>query len=223
MDPEGRRGGTTRGNLRTALPPTLNITTPGGTQNLVERQWVTKDPNLEEPPELGPEVTCFLRKSAKNSEEEEEKVPSPKPPVKELHKWVTWKAEACKMPSWWKELMAIPEVEDWEKLPQEVQASFQLPKRASELHKMENYHQALPALPCLLRRNFLPPPNFHLCLLRYPRDAMERRWWHMPRLSSIGQRKLTCLLEGTTPVGGECKRAAGGDEVLPLLLRWGGA
>ena len=54
----------------------------------------TKDPNLEEPPELEPEVACFLRGLAKNSEEEE-KAPSPKPPVKELCRWVTWRAEAC--------------------------------------------------------------------------------------------------------------------------------
>ena len=59
----------------------------------------TKESNLEELPELGPEVTCFLRGLAENSKEEEEKVPSPKPPVKEFHKWVMWKAEACKMPS----------------------------------------------------------------------------------------------------------------------------
>ena len=72
----------------------------------------TEDLDLEEPPELGPEVTCFLRGSAENSEEEDEKVPSPKPPVKEFHRWVTWKAEACKMPSWWRELMGVPEVED---------------------------------------------------------------------------------------------------------------
>ena len=49
----------------------------------------TKDPDLEEPPELGPEVTSFLRGLVENSEEEE-KVPSPKPPVKELCKWVAW-------------------------------------------------------------------------------------------------------------------------------------
>ena len=60
----------------------------------------TEDPNLEELLELGLEVTCFLRGSAENSEEEEEKALPPKPPVKELHKWVTWKAEACEMPSW---------------------------------------------------------------------------------------------------------------------------
>ena len=45
----------------------------------------TEDPDLEEPLELGLEVTSFLRGLAENSEEEE-KAPSPKPPVKELCK-----------------------------------------------------------------------------------------------------------------------------------------
>ena len=65
---------------------------------------------------MGPEVTCFLRGSAENLEEEDKKVPSPKPPVEELLKWVKWKAEAYKMPSWWRELMKVQEVEDCEKL-----------------------------------------------------------------------------------------------------------
>ena len=55
--------------------------------------------------------------------------------------------------------MKVPEVEDCEKLAREVQASFQLPKRARKLHWVENYHQAPPALPCLLWKNFLPLPN----------------------------------------------------------------
>ena len=124
-----------------------------------EEAVATEDPDLEEPPKLGPEVTSFLRGLAENLEDEDKKAPSPKPPVKELHKWVTWKAEACKMPSWWRELMALPEVEDHEKLAWEVQALFQLPIRASKLHKMENYHQAPPAPLCLLWKNFLSPPN----------------------------------------------------------------
>ena len=70
-----------------------------------------------------------------------------------------WKAEAYKMPSWWRELMVVPGVENREDLAWEVWASFQLPKRASELHEVENYHQAPPALPCLLWKNFLPPSN----------------------------------------------------------------
>ena len=91
----------------------------------------TEDPNLEEQPEMGPEVTCFLRGLAENLEEDDKKVPPPEPPVKEFQKWVTWKAEAYKTPSWWRELMVVPEVEDLEKLAWEVLASFQLPKRVS--------------------------------------------------------------------------------------------
>ena len=51
----------------------------------------TKDPDLEELPELGLEVTSFLRGLAENSEEEE-KAASPEPPVKELCQWVAWEA-----------------------------------------------------------------------------------------------------------------------------------
>ena len=42
----------------------------------------TEDPNLEELPELGLEVTCFLRGSTENSEEEDKKVTPPEPLVK---------------------------------------------------------------------------------------------------------------------------------------------
>ena len=119
----------------------------------------TKDLDLKEPLELGLEVTYFLRGSAESSEGENEKVPSPEPPVKEFHRWVTWKGEACEMPSCWRELMAVPEVEDWEKLAREVWASFWLPRRASELQEVENYHQAPPAPPCVLQKSFMPPPN----------------------------------------------------------------
>ena len=59
----------------------------------------TEDFNLEELLELGPEVTCFLQGSAESSEEENVKVP----PIKELQKWVTWRAQANETPSWWQE------------------------------------------------------------------------------------------------------------------------
>ena len=57
--------------------------------------------------------------------------------MKELSRWVMWKAEACEMPSWWRKLMTVTEVEDCEKLAQEVWALFWLPKRASKLHKVK--------------------------------------------------------------------------------------
>ena len=101
----------------------------------------TEDPDLEEPPELGPEVTSFLRGLAENSEEEE-KVPSPKPPAKELCKWVAWIAKMSETPDWWRELLAVPGVQDCKELAHKVWASFHHPKRASEVNKIENYYQA---------------------------------------------------------------------------------
>ena len=59
-------------------------------------------------------------------------MPSPKPPIEEFEKWVTWKAWAYETPSWWQELSMVPEVVDYEKLACEVWVSFQLLKRASE-------------------------------------------------------------------------------------------
>ena len=76
IDPGGRRGGTARCDLRTAMPPILN-TTPQGNLESEGEVAATEDPNLEEPPELGQEVTCFLRGLAENSKEVDEKAPSP--------------------------------------------------------------------------------------------------------------------------------------------------
>ena len=84
----------------------------------------TEDFNLEDPPALGPEVTCFLQGSVKSSEEENMKMPFPKPPIEEFKKFVTWKAWAYETPSWWQELTMVPEVDDYKKLAHEVWASF---------------------------------------------------------------------------------------------------
>ena len=128
----------------------------------------TEDPDLEELPELGLEVASFLRGLAKNSEEEE-KAPSPKPPVKDFHQWVAWKAETCKTPGWWRELLAVPEVQDCEELVQKVQASFHHPKRASKLNEMENCHQAP------LHHHVSPEGiSCHLPILSLPAGTFER-------------------------------------------------
>ena len=74
------------------------------------------------------------------------KVPSSKPPIGELQRWVPWKAQMYETPDWWQELSVVPGVDNYEKLACEVWASFCLPKRASELCLVKNNHQALPAL-----------------------------------------------------------------------------
>ena len=52
------------------------------------------------------------------------KTPSPEPPIEELQKWVTWKAQAYETPSWWQELTMVPQVDDYKKLAHEEQAPF---------------------------------------------------------------------------------------------------
>ena len=83
-----------------------------------------EDSNLEDPLELGLEVTCFLQGPVKSSEQENVKTPSLESPIEELEKWVTWKAWAYETPSWWQELVMVPGVDNHEKLACEVWASF---------------------------------------------------------------------------------------------------
>ena len=83
-----------------------------------------KDFNLEDLLELGPEVDCFFWRPVKSSEEENMKMPSPEPLIEELENWVTWIALTYETPSWWQELVMVPQVDDHEKLACEVWASF---------------------------------------------------------------------------------------------------
>ena len=98
------------------MPPTSNTTLPGGVQSPKEIQRPLKDFNLKGPPELGLEVTCFLQGPVESPEEENVRMPFPKPPIEELEKWVTWRAQAYETPSWWQEVAMVPEVDDHKKL-----------------------------------------------------------------------------------------------------------
>ena len=91
------------------------------------KEETPKDFDLEDPPELGLEVNCFLQGPVKSSDKENMKMPSPKPPTEELEKWVTWRALTCETPDWWQELVMVPGVDDHENLACEVWASFLTP------------------------------------------------------------------------------------------------
>ena len=192
MEPWRRRGGIARCDLAATLPPyhPSRKSLESG-----KRAVTTEDLDLGEPPKLEQEVACFLRGSMENSKEEDEKV-SPEPPVKEFHQRVPWKVETCEMPSWWRELVAVPEVWDHKKLAWEVQASFWLPRRMSELHQMEDCCQALLCHWVFFRRSSChqPAPSMPAGIFG---SCHGRRWYHMLKPSSIGQRKLTCLPEGS--------------------------
>ena len=112
--------------------------------------------DLEELPELKPMVASFLRGLLETSEDEGKKMP-PEPMILDFSLWVPWKAERCKTPEWWMELLTVPGKDDHRKLAREVRASFRLPQQLQELGSEEATLQAPPALPCLCRQKFMPP------------------------------------------------------------------
>ena len=71
--------------------------------------------------------------------------------------------------------MAVPEVEDHEKLAQEVWALFQLPKRASKLHKLEELPSGSTCTAVSSPEKLLATTQLHLCLSGYLRNAMRRK------------------------------------------------
>ena len=112
--------------------------------------------DLEEPPELRLKVASFLRGSMGTSKDEDDRMPL-EPAVTEFSQWVPWRADNCKTPSWWAELLAVPGVEDHKKLAREVWASFWLLQRMRELRMEEADLQAPPVPPCLHWQKFMPP------------------------------------------------------------------
>ena len=76
-----------------------------------EEAATAKPLDLEEPPDLGPEVPSFLRGSPRTSEDEDDRMPL-EPTVTEFSQWVLWRANRYETPSWWEELSAVPEIGD---------------------------------------------------------------------------------------------------------------
>ena len=193
--------------------PPLRSLEPRGEEAAIE------DLDLGELLELELEVTYFLQGSAKSLGEGNVKAPSPEPPIEDLQKWVILKAWTCKTPSWWQELTMVPGVDDYKKLACEVQASFQFPKRASELHWVKNDHWALPALLGLFQKSFLPlPDSIFACqdIQKIPHEKMVAYTWALQfwvkkgNLSTTGKPHL---------LAGSVKELQEEIEVLPLLLQ----
>ena len=137
------------------VPPACNH--PSGPRTESSEEAATDEgSDLEEPPELGPKVASFLRGSLGTSEDKGDRMP-PEPVVTEFSQWVLWRADRCKTPSWWAELLAVPEIGDHKRLAREVQASFQLLQWMRELGMKEADLQAPPMPPCLHWQKFMPP------------------------------------------------------------------
>ena len=79
----------------------------------------------------------------------------PEPSILDVESWLDWWAQQIGTPCWWRELRAIPGVEDPWKLTWKIQASFLIPKIRSKVFLGQDY-TAPPAPKCLIQNVFLP-------------------------------------------------------------------
>ena len=88
----------------------------------------------------------------------------PEPSIKNYEAWLTRWAHYLDTPHSWRELTAIPDVEDLRRLAQKIRASFLIPAVRCETLQNQDY-TAPPAPKCLSRSRFLPndPTYQNIC------------------------------------------------------------
>ena len=79
----------------------------------------------------------------------------PEPSIADVETWLDWQAHQLDMPCWWRDLMAIPGVEDPWKLIWMIWASFSIPEVRSRVFLGQDYI-APPAPKCFTQNMFLP-------------------------------------------------------------------
>ena len=77
------------------------------------------------------------------------------PSIGNYEVWLNWQAHHLDTSHWWRELVAIPEVEDPKRLAQKILASFLILVVRCEAFLNQEYTMP-PAPECLTRSRFLP-------------------------------------------------------------------
>ena len=113
-DPGDETGGGAGCSWRRTLALSSNTALPGGpgSEENEEAKLPLLDFDLEDPPELRPEVDHFLQELAGSSEEDNRNRSSPEPSVEEYKRWVTWRVQAHDIPGWLPELAEVPGMDD---------------------------------------------------------------------------------------------------------------
>ena len=115
--------------------------------------------DLGPPPELGSDVECFFQEPDALQGEGKTSDPFPEPLVENYKKWIKWRSICICVPNWWKELIGILGIDDFQKLAQKIRASFEIPQVRSKAQGGENDYSAPPASTCICQKDFLPPPD----------------------------------------------------------------
>ena len=155
----------------------------------VPRRSETTECNLGPPPTLQTELESFLAEQIATQGSEQGCDLPPESSIENYEVWMEWQGCQVNTLDWW-ELVAIPDVDDAQKLAWKVQASFEIPRVRSQALWVNNDYSAPPAPKCINRKAFLPVPDPGVPCQDY-REGLHRGSWLTPRPFSIGLRKPT--------------------------------
>ena len=86
-----------------------------------------KESDLGPPPTLMPELECFLETPTTTWSARDRQGLPLEPSINNYEMWLEWQAFQLDTPDWWKELVAIPNAGDPERLARKIHASFKVP------------------------------------------------------------------------------------------------
>ena len=131
-----------------------------------------------------------------------------------------WRGQALDMPSWWQELVEIPEVDDFQELAQKIQASFELPPENEQTTQCRELPPGSPSIqmsPC--QKEFPPTARSKVPLPGYLRGTVGEDHVTYVQYSPILGREIQQTYTGPTmPFGGEHPQVEGSDGAICLLL-----
>ena len=92
-------------------------------------------------------------------EEGEGSNPLQEPLAKEYKECIVWRGHHVHTPNWWRELVRILGINDFQEFTQKIRASFEVPWAKSKVQDVKNNYLALPAPKCICWKEFLPPQD----------------------------------------------------------------
>ena len=154
--------------------------------------------DLWDPPVLDPHVWEFLsRTESPGGRGDEPHWPAmPKLQFHDPQAWVRWHAHWEETPTWWPELVAVPQKGDIQAFERRIRASFHMPKACYYTTEGCNDYTVPPTLHCIKCDNHLPPPDprfstqdFHL---KQPEKALAyakalQHWAEVAKPPQLGE------------------------------------
>ena len=121
-----------------------------------------EESNLGLQPTLQPDLEQFLETPTTTKGARDRWGLLPEPSINNYKMWLEWWAHQLDTPNWWKELVAIPNLGDLERLAWKICTSFEVPQVRCEILRDHGEYTVPPAPKCIQWDMFLLDVNSHL-------------------------------------------------------------